>query len=338
MLGRACRRLGCPILALTATASPDVRRDIVQVLDLRTPVVAVASFDRPNLEWRVEEARGHGSKIARLWGHLRAQRGPAIVYAGTRRTVEAIRRHIAARGLRAVAYHAGLAAHERAEVQAEFMQDRAQVVVATTAFGMGIDKPDVRSVLHYQLPSSLESYYQEAGRAGRDGRSARCIALYAPLDARLHQRFVDRNRPDPVAVRRVWRRLVTWHRRTGRPASLSALVRRTSKRNGRERIESVLAALRRDGRIEPVDPGTDAWEGTPSAPLGSLSWVPLPGAAPPDLTRMYRLRRAALDQIAAVERYATTRRCRRRELLEYFGQRTSGDPCGACDRCRRARS
>ena len=183
------------MLALTATATPRVRDEIARSLRLRDPVRVVGSFDRPNLSWHVLPVRGERERSEKLARLVRGARAPVVVYAGTRRMVEALRDRLAALGVPAEAYHARLTAEERARVQAAFMSGERRVVVATNAFGMGVDKADVRRVVHWQLPGTLEAYYQEAGRGGRDGAPALCVALHAPGDARLHRAFVDRSRP-----------------------------------------------------------------------------------------------------------------------------------------------
>ncbi len=348
--GPLCRDLGAPVLALTATATPTVRRDIARVLTLRRPLVEVGTFDRPNLRWSIRHAQSHGAKVEAVWGYLRTTRDPTIVYAGTRRMVEVLRRHLAGRGLTAAAYHAGLEAPERWRVQHAFMQGKLRVVVATNAFGMGIDKPDVRAVLHYQLSGSLEGYYQEAGRAGRDGSPADCIAFHAREDLDLHRSFLDRVRPEPSHISLAWRRLRRLYKRNGaRPVATSELARGRT----REAIVAALESMARDGSVKVISEAD--WEasdeerpkaegdatrrnGTPSMFRGSLSWIPVPEADPPDLGRARRLRKAALTRIAAVERYATTGGCRRRLLLGYFGELLQERVSGCCDRCDRARS
>ncbi len=346
--GAVCRSLGCPVLALTATATPPVRDDITRVLRLRRPVRVVGSFDRPNLSWAVMGAGSHGEKVAAIWTHLEDCSEPAIVYASTRRTVEAVRRSLAGSGLPAAAYHAGLDPDERHRVQTGFMAGAIRIVVATNAFGMGVDKADVRTVLHYQLSGSLEGYYQEAGRAGRDGAPATCLALHGPHDGRLHRAFVDRSRPPARFLDRVWRALrKQWHR-TRRPVSVQTLDAELRRGATAERVEDALTALAGEGVVaavhaEPpavpadggavVGPRRSGREGTPLSSSGSLCWAPVPGADPPDLKRARRLRRAALRKVEAVSRYAATRQCRRREILEYFGERGAAVRCGRCDRC-----
>ena len=187
--------------------------EITRALSLRRLVRIVGSFDRPNLSWHVIEVRGASAKRTALRSLLcEAAPGGVLVYAGTRRTVEAVRDKLAALGLRAEAYHAGLTAEERSRVQGAFMDGADPLVVATNAFGMGVDRADVRLVIHWQLPGSVEGYYQEAGRAGRDWAPARCVALHDIGDAALHRSFVDRSHSPHRALRRL---LATLRRTAG---------------------------------------------------------------------------------------------------------------------------
>ncbi len=195
-LGVLKRELGVPVMALTATATPRVVDEIRASLGLVDPVSVRGSFGRPNLALSVEHVPGDKARYERLVALLEAEalgrdpgRGRVVVYAATRARVRDVGQALKKSGFRAGFYHAGRTDAARADVQEAFEQGRHLVVVGTTAFGMGIDQPDVRLVVHVQAPGTLEAYYQQAGRAGRDGRPARCVLLYAPADALTHARI-----------------------------------------------------------------------------------------------------------------------------------------------------
>jgi ATP-dependent DNA helicase RecQ len=200
----AIASLGTPqVVALTATATPDVRHDIQLQLELRDPKIIVRGFNRENLTFRVMHGANKRDEIVRT-----AMSGDCgIVYAGTRNTVEELAIMLRTHGVPAEAYHAGLQNTERKEVQQRFMDGRTRVIVATTAFGMGIDKPDVRFVVHHDMPSTLEQYYQEAGRAGRDGKESVCTLLYHPKDRGLPEFFIRNTYPDRVLIQKVYAQL-----------------------------------------------------------------------------------------------------------------------------------
>ncbi len=207
-IGSIRERLGSPqTVALTATATPVVRADITRQLALRNPATIVAGFDRTNLSYFVVRTRTVHDKTRATLEWLRSAAGSAIVYAPTRKTVEHVAGVLSRAGVRAVAYHAGLDDASRQHAQNAFMEQRVRVIVATSAFGMGIDKADVRLVVHHAMPGSLEAYYQEAGRAGRDGNHSVCVLLHALTDRQTHEFFVEQSYPDRSLVQRLWRLL-----------------------------------------------------------------------------------------------------------------------------------
>ena len=261
-LGVLRRRLAAPVMALTATATPRVRQDILSVLSLDRPLRVVGSFDRPNLSWYVERADRHPAKMSAIRRLVHSEVGAVVIYAGTRRVVETIRSALARLGISTAAYHAGLEPEVRSGVQEEFLTGKTRTVVATNAFGMGVDKSDVRLVVHYQMPGTLESYYQEAGRAGRDGGAARCVALWGEDDQRLHKTFLDWSRPPVRLLKRVARTL----RRTigaGERGVVEASHLLRAVGCPAEELGTLLAALERVGVVRvynwlgrtPSDPG-----------------------------------------------------------------------------------
>jgi ATP-dependent DNA helicase RecQ len=195
---------GVPYLALTATATPAVRDDIAACLRLRSPRIFIGGFDRPNLRYGVRRAEPDAGDIVRF---VRARRGGAgIIYAGTRDGAERCSAALERAGVAALPYHAGLSPRARHLHQERFLDGRAQVVCATIAFGMGIDKPDVRFVAHLDLPPSLDAYYQETGRAGRDGMHADCFLFFTPAQVAARRRFAAR--VEGIAERRAAARRV----------------------------------------------------------------------------------------------------------------------------------
>jgi ATP-dependent DNA helicase RecQ len=204
-LKEVAERLGRPpVAALTATATPDVRRDIITQLGLRKPMTFVAGFDRPNLQFRVKKAEGDSEKIDAIVALLKKGAERGIVYAATRKNVEAVTWALRSKGYKAGSYHAGMEMESRKLVQDRFMEGALPMVVATNAFGMGIDKADLRFVVHYDIPGSIEAYYQEVGRAGRDGEPATCLLLFNYADTFTQEFFIDGSYPSRDMIERTY--------------------------------------------------------------------------------------------------------------------------------------
>ncbi|MDQ3254051.1 MAG: RecQ family ATP-dependent DNA helicase [Acidobacteriota bacterium] len=237
------------IVALTATATPHVRADIIEQLSLRTPRAFVSGFDRPNLSINIAHTQNDREKIARIKALTAAHPGGSgIIYTSTRKSAEQVTARLREARLSVIAYHAGMEDAERARVQDEFMSGRVQMIVATNAFGMGIDKPDIRFVAHYQLPGSVEAYYQEIGRAGRDGRPSTCVLLFNYADKRTQDYFIEGSYPAPELIAKVYESLIaTGQRRI--ELSIKEIAARAGVRNEMA-VQSSLIVLEKAGHIE----------------------------------------------------------------------------------------
>lgn len=303
-----------PILALTASAAAPVRADIVEQLGMRKVREVVAGFDRPNIRLEVTRFQDDSAKRRAVVERAAAEPKPGIVYVATRKDADAYAAELGELGLSAAAYHAGSRSADRSAVHDRFLGGELDVVVATSAFGMGIDKPDVRFVLHASVPGSLDAYYQEIGRAGRDGAASRAILHYRTEDLGL-QKFFSTGRPDADTIADVAGR-VRDHATAVTPTELQ---QETGLSAGRltavlNLLESAGALTTERGKVATV-PGADADEVAARA-------VEL-GVAHESMER---------SRVDMMRGLAETTGCRRRFLLGYFGERLHG-PCGNCDRC-----
>ncbi|HEY1403745.1 MAG TPA: RecQ family ATP-dependent DNA helicase, partial [Pyrinomonadaceae bacterium] len=249
-LKSAIEEIGRPqVVALTATATPHVRADIIEQLGLREPRAFVSGFDRPNLSIRVVHTQKEREKIAHVKTlAAQAKGGSGIIYSSTRKSVEQVARRLKDAGLSVVAYHAGMEEAERTRAQDDFMSGRVQMIVATNAFGMGIDKADIRFVIHYHLPGSIEAYYQEIGRAGRDGLPSECVLLFNYADKRTQDFFIEGSYPPPELIAKVYEALVAT-RQQHIELSTREIAVRASVRNEMA-VQSALIILEKAGHVE----------------------------------------------------------------------------------------
>jgi ATP-dependent DNA helicase RecQ len=316
-LGGVIEQLGHPpVLALTATAAPPVRQEIVERLGMTDPVQVVRGFDRPNLCLEVVQPRSDDVKREMVSTRALVEEKPGIVYAATRKDAEEYAAGLSELNVAAAAYHAGMRAKQRNQVHQRFLDGELDVVVATTAFGMGIDKADVRFVIHADVPESLDAYYQEIGRAGRDGQPANTVLFYRPEDLGL-RKFFTSSSADPVVLQRV-ATLVDLHDGPVEPVELRAAAHLSATR-----LTSAVNLLEDVGALVVDDHG--------------LVDRPQAGPEPAEAAELAVQRakeREDIDRsrVEMVRGFAETPGCRREFLLGYFVEAYEG-PWGACDRC-----
>ncbi len=316
-LHTAIERLGRPrVLALTATASPPVREEIVSRLRLQDPVQVVSGFDRPNLHLEVQAFRDDDQRREAVVLRAMGEAKPGLVYTATRKSAERYADELASLGIDAAAYHAGMRHAARDEVHTRFQEGTLDVVVATTAFGMGIDKADVRFVLHAEVADSLDSYYQEIGRAGRDGEPATAALFYRQEDLGLRKFFAS-GTVDELALRRV----VTLVQHAPGPVPPTALAQEldvpATRLAGWVNLLEQAGALDvvADGAIARSDTGRTAAEEADAAVLVAEGH-----------------RKVEQSKVEMMRAFAETTDCRRQFLLAYFGE-SRQSTCGNCDTC-----
>jgi ATP-dependent DNA helicase RecQ len=318
-LNTIVQALGHPrVLALTATAAPPVRQEIVDRLEMQNPKVVVRGFDRPNIWLGVLRFADDEEKQQSFLRWVAQAEKPGIVYVATRKRAEAVAEALQAEGMNAIFYHAGMKADDREHAQNDFMSGAADLIVATTAFGMGIDKANVRFVFHYDISSSVDSYYQEIGRAGRDGEPAQAILFYNPDDLKIRRFFASGGQIDAEDIEAV-AALVQQQDEAIAPKQLleQTELSQTKLRTALSRLDEagVLETLP-TGEVVPVEPAPDLCEAT-AAVLNAQE-------------RRQQFERSRLEMMRG---YAEVRNCRRQYLLNYFGEERE-ELCGHCDNCQ----
>ena len=317
-LGNVRERLGNPpVAALTATASPPVRDEIAERLGMKDPLVLVHGFDRPNISLDVvrhQEDKGKRKAVLEQVAALAREDGQGLLYAATRKDTEKYAAKLEKEGLRAEAYHAGRSAGDRERIHEQFLDDQLDVVVATTAFGMGIDKPNVRFVVHADIPESLDAYYQEIGRAGRDGGPASAVLHYRAEDLGL-RKFFGTHSPDPDSLLAVLKVLKS----AGGPVPKTSLAELTGFPV--RRVTGLVNQLEETGAVTTGKRG-----------IRLTSKAKLPSLVDRAVEIAEARQRVDQSRLTMMRAYAETDSCRRQFLLGYFGEDLP-EPCGNCDAC-----
>lgn len=329
-LGEARRKLGSPTcIALTATATPDVRGDISKQLGLSNPGEYVAGFARSNLSFKVAEVGGDLDKLSRLEKLIRSHQ-TGIIYCATRKSVEGVADQVEGMiGSAVIRYHGGMDDRSREAAQNSFMRGESNLAVATNAFGMGIDRADLRFVCHYELPGSLEALYQEGGRAGRDGLEATCLLLFSYADKRVQEFFIEGSNPSIQLIREVFSLLKNEaNKELEVILSQDDLAARFGRGTNPMAVSTAVRMLNRMGAIERFDiPGRRIRGTRILRPDWTTTDLPINAqAVAVKAERDYK-------KLEEVIRYAYGSGCRQNHILRYFGENDEPD-CGKCDRCQ----
>lgn len=318
-LGSVIEALGHPrVLALTATAAPPIQAEITENLGMQDPSIIVQGFDRPNICLAVERFDEDEEKLERVCDRVLDAEKPGIVYAATRKRTEEIANCLNEQGINASFYHAGMRASDREQVEMAFMQDEVQVLVATTAFGMGIDKPNIRFVFHADISGSVDSYYQEIGRGGRDGEPARAILFYNPADLNLRQFFASGSQVDAEQIEQVTEIL----QNQDEPVSPKELTEQVDL--SQSKLKTALNRLEEVGVVETL-------------PTGEVTLAEAtldPEEVTEAVVELQQQRRQwERSRLEMMRGYAEVKDCRRKYLLNYFGEAYDA-PCDNCDNCK----
>ncbi|WAL59152.1 RecQ family ATP-dependent DNA helicase [Thermocoleostomius sinensis] len=317
-LGQIIDALDHPrILALTATAAPPVRSEIIERLNMRNANVIVQGFDRPNIELVVERFDDEGEKQTYLVNQILKVKKPGIVYVATRKRAEELTKQLQEHGIKSEYYHAGMKASDRQETEIAFMDDQIEVLVATTAFGMGVDKPNIRFVFHADISDSIDSYYQEIGRAGRDHELSRAILFYNPEDLNLRRFFSSSGQVNLADINQVVEALQLQIDPIA-PKDLQSQLDLS-----KTKLKSALNYLTDAGAVE----------NTPTGEVKLRPKADLDAVAEAVLETQEQRRQVERSRLDMMRNYAEIRSCRRQYLLNYFGEKFAG-PCTTCDNCK----
>ena len=327
-LGEARKSLGDPqCVAFTATATPVVRDDIVKVLKLQDPFQIVTGFERANLSFNISPVETKAAKFRRTREILKEHR-TGIIYCATRKRVEEVAETLHSWGVSCVGYHGGMTEEEREETQNHFIRREVDVAVATNAFGMGIDRPDVRFVIHFEVPGSVEAYYQEAGRAGRDGEAAYCDLLWNYADTRTQEFFLEGANPGYGTISQVYEHLCQEADAQGEiHGSIEEIAGAIEVKNGMA-VSSALSVLARAGHLERFDVPGQRRRGTRLKHRGAS-----PGMLDIDREALEEKEERDRQKLKAMVALCYSAACRQQAILDYFGEDEPGE-CGSCDVCR----